>query len=46
MTPGVDFRATVADITDNPKRVKIVELGGAQIARALNDVDAAAGGGA
>ena len=41
LTPGVDFRATVADITYNPKRVKIVESEAAQIARALDDVDAA-----
>jgi D-methionine transport system substrate-binding protein len=42
LTPGVDFRATIADIADNPKRVRIVELEAAQIARALDDVDAAA----
>ena len=42
LTPGSDFRATVADITDNPKRVRIVELEAAQIARSLDDVDAAA----
>ena len=32
----------MADIADNPKRVRIVELEAAQIARALDDVDAAA----
>ena len=42
LTPGSDFRATVADIADNPRRVRIVELEAAQIARALDDVDAAA----
>ncbi|MFC0409927.1 MetQ/NlpA family ABC transporter substrate-binding protein [Roseomonas elaeocarpi] len=42
LTPGVDFRATVADVTDNPKRLRFVELEAAQIARALDDVDAAA----
>ncbi|MDR3537833.1 MAG: MetQ/NlpA family ABC transporter substrate-binding protein [Acetobacteraceae bacterium] len=42
LTPGADFRATIADITDNPKRVRIVELEAAQIARSLADVDAAA----
>ncbi|MCW3474269.1 MetQ/NlpA family ABC transporter substrate-binding protein [Limobrevibacterium gyesilva] len=42
LTPGVDFRASVADIIENPKRVRIVELEAAQIARALDDVDAAA----
>ena len=39
---GGDFRSTVLDITDNPKRVRIVELDAAQIARALEDVDAGA----
>jgi D-methionine transport system substrate-binding protein len=42
LAPGADFRATVADITENPKRVKIVELEAASIARSLGDVDAAA----
>jgi D-methionine transport system substrate-binding protein len=39
---GADFRATVADITENPKRIRIVELEAASIARSLDDVDAAA----
>ena len=39
---GGDFRSTVLDITDNPKRIRIVELDAAQIARALDDVDAGA----
>jgi D-methionine transport system substrate-binding protein len=39
---GADFRATVADITENPKRIRIVELEAATIARAIEDVDAAA----
>jgi D-methionine transport system substrate-binding protein len=42
LKPGVDFRATVADITENPKRIRIVELEAASIARSLADVDAAA----
>ncbi|MCB4824304.1 MetQ/NlpA family ABC transporter substrate-binding protein [Roseicella aerolata] len=42
LRPGVDYRATIADITANPKRVRIVELEAAQIARSLEDVDAAA----
>ncbi|MFT8243997.1 MetQ/NlpA family ABC transporter substrate-binding protein [Roseomonas sp. BN140053] len=42
LRPGVDFRATVADIAENPKRLRIVELEAAQIARSLDDVDAAA----
>lgn len=39
---GADFRASVADITENPKRIRIVELEAASIARSLDDVDAAA----
>ena len=39
---GADFRATVADITENPKRFRIRELEAASIARAIDDVDAAA----
>jgi D-methionine transport system substrate-binding protein len=42
LTPGVDFRATVADIVENPKRLRIVELEAAQIPRALDEVEAAA----
>ena len=42
LTPGSDFRATAADIVENPKRVRIVELEAASIARSLGDVDAAA----
>ena len=42
LKPGADFRATVADITENPKRIRIVELEAASISRALADVDAAA----
>ncbi|WP_426955267.1 MetQ/NlpA family ABC transporter substrate-binding protein [Muricoccus radiodurans] len=39
---GADFSSTVADITANPRRIRIVELEAASIARALDDVDAAA----
>jgi D-methionine transport system substrate-binding protein len=42
LTPGVDFRASVADIVDTPKKIKIVELEAAATARAIGDVDAAA----
>ena len=42
LTPGADTSASVADIADNPKKVRIVELDAAQIARSLDDVDAAA----
>lgn len=36
-----DFSPTVADIIDNPKKFKIVEVDAAQTARTLDDVDAA-----
>ncbi len=39
---GADFRATVADVTENPKRIRIVELEAAQLPRALDEVEAAA----
>lgn len=39
---GADFRATVADITANPRRLRVVELEAAQIPRALDEVEAAA----
>jgi len=39
---GADFRATVADITANPKRLRIVELEAAQIPRVLPELEAAA----
>ena len=39
---NADVRVTVADITENPKRLRIVELEAAQLPRALDDVDAAA----
>jgi D-methionine transport system substrate-binding protein len=40
--PGADHRATVADVIENPKRLRIIELEAAAIVRALKDVDAAA----
>ncbi len=39
---GVGYRPTVADITGNPKRLRIVEIDAAQTARSLPDVAAAA----
>ncbi|TCZ55016.1 MetQ/NlpA family ABC transporter substrate-binding protein [Roseicella aquatilis] len=39
---GADFTATVADITENPRRIRVVELEAAQLPRALDEVDAAA----
>ncbi|MBL0931829.1 MAG: MetQ/NlpA family ABC transporter substrate-binding protein [Alphaproteobacteria bacterium] len=37
---GADLDATVADVTDNPKRLRFVELDAAQLPRSLTDVDA------
>jgi D-methionine transport system substrate-binding protein len=42
LRPGADHRATVADIAENPKRLRVIELEAAGIVRALEDVDAAA----
>lgn len=39
---GQAVAATVRDITDNPRKLKIIELDAAQIARSLPDVDLAA----
>lgn len=39
---GVGFKPTVADITGNPKKLKILELDAAQTPRSLSDVAAAA----
>lgn len=39
---GADHRATVADITENPRRIRVVELEAAQLPRALDEVEAAA----
>jgi D-methionine transport system substrate-binding protein len=39
LKPGVDVSATVADIAENPKHLKIQELDAAQLPRALDDLD-------
>jgi len=39
---GADHTATVADITANPRRIRVTELEAAQIPRALEDVELAA----
>jgi D-methionine transport system substrate-binding protein len=39
---GVGFKPTVADITSNPKKLKIIEIEAAQTPRSLPDVAAAA----
>ena len=41
LRPGADFRATVADIASNPRRLRVVELEAAQLPRALDEVEAA-----
>lgn len=38
---GVGFKPSVADIIENPKKLKIVEIDAAQLPRSLPDVDAA-----
>jgi D-methionine transport system substrate-binding protein len=42
LPPNADVSVTVADIVENPKRLRILELEAAQLPRALDDVDAAA----
>ena len=39
LKPGAGVTATVADIVDNPKHLKIQELDAAQLPRALDDLD-------
>jgi D-methionine transport system substrate-binding protein len=39
---GVGFKPSVADITENAKKLKIIEIDAAQTPRTLDDVDAAA----
>jgi D-methionine transport system substrate-binding protein len=42
LKPGVGFKPAVADIVENPRKFKIVEVDAAQTARTLDDVDVAA----
>jgi D-methionine transport system substrate-binding protein len=39
---GVGFKPKISDITDNPRKLKFIEIDAAQSPRALDDVDAAA----
>ena len=39
LKPGADITATIADIAENPKHLKIQELDAAQLPRALDDLD-------
>ncbi|WP_417772617.1 MetQ/NlpA family ABC transporter substrate-binding protein [Stappia sp.] len=41
LTEGVGTKASVADIVENPKNLKIIEIDAAQLPRSLPDVDAA-----
>lgn len=41
LNPDAGLGATINDITDNPKNLKIVEIEAAQLARTLQDVDLA-----
>ncbi|MDY7578460.1 MetQ/NlpA family ABC transporter substrate-binding protein [Herbaspirillum sp. RTI4] len=40
---GASFKSTLADIIDNPKKLKFTEVEGPQLVRTLNDVDLAQG---
>jgi D-methionine transport system substrate-binding protein len=42
LKPGAGIGATTADIVENPKGLRIVQLEAAQLARSLEDLDAAA----
>lgn len=42
LKPGLGHKASVADIADNPKKLKIRELDAAQIPRSLDDLELAA----
>jgi D-methionine transport system substrate-binding protein len=42
LKPGLGHKASVVDITENPKKLKIRELDAAQIPRSLDDIDLAA----
>lgn len=43
LKPGLDYKATVADIAENPKKIKIIEVLAQQLPRTLDDVDLAEG---
>jgi D-methionine transport system substrate-binding protein len=42
LKPDVGFKPTVADIVENPKKLRFIEIDAAQAPRSLDDVDAAA----
>jgi D-methionine transport system substrate-binding protein len=43
LKPGLDYKATVADIVENPKNIKIIEVVAQQLPRTFADVDLAQG---
>lgn len=43
LKPGLDYKAAVTDITDNPKKLRIIEVAAQQLPRTLQDVDVAEG---
>lgn len=43
LKPGVGYRATLRDVTSNPRALNILELEAVQLVRALDDVDLAIG---
>ena len=42
LKPGAGLKATPLDVVGNPKKLKLVELDAAQLARSLDDLDASA----
>jgi D-methionine transport system substrate-binding protein len=42
LRPEAGLKATPLDVTDNPKKIKFVELDAAQLPRSLDDLDASA----
>ena len=43
LRPGIGWKATLDDITGNPKKLEFVEVEGPQLVRAVSDVDLAQG---
>lgn len=43
LKPGVGYKATLQDVTSNPKDIRIIELEAVQLVRALDEVDLAQG---
>ncbi|UTD26236.1 MetQ/NlpA family ABC transporter substrate-binding protein [Bradyrhizobium sp. WD16] len=39
LKPGIGIKATIADIAENPKHLKVLELDAAQLPRSLDDLD-------